>query len=295
MSKITLILVGDDANLEASRRSLSDFKKFNGNNIIAVNAMHSFDFQRICNVLGVNVYTPNKKLTYPSFPVDQTDDLIDNFYYSFLMPSMMSETEYVMFAEPDCIFSKPIDQSMLKDVDIIIPNDRSEMKAIWAYAPFWDAFGNDYPERVSNFFLFMQEFEKIGGEMGFDTKEAGKGDMRFSFTANSIIKTEKLRQMFLYNIPTIKRLSKELGSIVGKYKAAEPNNFFKHISHFSTDQLISLIFGLYQYKWKINDNGLNCNPSLIKTEDDLKNFLETNRNIEYIHSCKVYYRKLNGT
>ena len=31
MSKITLILVGDDANLEASRRSLSDFKKFNGN------------------------------------------------------------------------------------------------------------------------------------------------------------------------------------------------------------------------------------------------------------------------
>lgn len=294
MSKITLILVGDDANLEASKKTLSGFKKFNGNNIIAVNAMHSLDFQRICNDLNVTVYTPSKKLAYPSFSIEQTDDLIDNFYLSVLRPSMMVETEYMMFAEPDCIFTKPIDQNILENFDVIIPNDRSDLKAIWAYAPFWDAFGNDQNERTNNFFLFMQEFEKIGAELGFDVKEAGKGDMRFSFTANSIIKTERCRELFLHQMSKVRRIAKELANIVGKYKASVPNKYFRYITHFSTDQIISIIFGLYYYKWKINDNGLNCNPDNIKTESELINFLAENQNIEYIHSCKAYYRKLNG-
>ena len=90
-------------------------------------------------------------------------------------------------------------------------------------------------------------------------------------------------------------MTKELAILADKYKAAIPNKFIRYVTHFSTVQLISLVFGLYQYKWKINDNGLNCNPSLIKTENDLKYFLETNQNVEYIHSCKVHYRKINDT
>ena len=291
MSKITLIIVGDDTNIDSSKTAISSFKKFNGEHVIAVNAMHSLDFQKMCQNLSVIGYTPDYKLPYPAFPSSEHNKVIDVFY-SVLRPAMMAKTEYIMFAEPDCLFFNPINQNIFEgNHDVIVPSDITDKKIMWAFSPFWNGFGVNDREKNTNFNNFVEEFDTFCNTIGINFRAAAEKDMRFVYMANSIIKTDKLRHLFLYEEDRIKQITMKLAELSLKYKSSEPNYFHRFVNNLSVDQIISIIFGLFEFKWKFNENGYNRHADFVKTEEDLKKMLEKNPNVEYIHSCKVYYKK----
>lgn len=292
MSKITLIIVGDDTNIDSSKISISNFKKFNEGDVIAVNAMHSLEFQKMSQDLGAIVYTPEYKLPYPAFPSSEYNRLVDVFYSAVLRPAMMSKTEYTMFSEPDCLFFNPINQNIFEgDYDIIVPSDVTNQKLMWVFAPYWDGFGLNDHEKSVNFNSFMEELDTFCNTVGINFRAAAEKDLRFIFMANSIIKTDKLRHIFLHEESRMKKIIMKLAELSFKYRGTEPNFFHRYIHTLSVDHIISIIFGLFEFRWRLNENGYNRHPNLIKTEEDLKNMLEQNPNVEYIHSCKLYYSK----
>jgi hypothetical protein len=89
-------------------------------------------------------------------------------------------------------------------------------------------------------------------------------------------------------------LTHKIGTLIREHRPKNdviPEHFSRLCEVFSPDQMFSIIFGLYLFNWKINENGRNCHPNEFNSENDLKNFLEKNPNTEYIHSCKIYCKK----
>ena len=293
-SKLTLITLSDGKSIDASRKSIEGFIKYNGNNVIAVNTQHSVEFEKMCQGLGVNVYTPYKKFGYPSFPKEQYDDHVEFFYTTILRPAMMAETEYIIFSEPDCIFNKTIDRNILDGSDIIVPTDRSSSKVMWAFQTLWIGYGVNDEERLKNINLFFDSLRDICKNVNLDFDKASKNDMRFCFMANSIIKTDRIIQFYTREREAVTYLMQNITALAEKYRSKDDRIqkvFSNFCINFSPDQIFSIIFGLYLFKWKVNENGQNCNAKDFKTEDDLKNFLNRYPDTEYIHSCKLYYNK----
>ena len=267
--------------------------KYNGSNVIGVNTGHSYEFEKMCNDLGACVYTPYKKFGYPTFTKDQCEEHAEFFYETTLRPSMMASTDYVLFGEPDCVFTKTIDRDVFDGSDIIIPSDKTPLKAMWAYTPFYDGFGNTSDERDYYINILIRRVEELCKHINLDLNRPGSKDMRFCLTANSIVKRDKIIQFYTKEKDSIIYLLKEITSAVDDIRPKIGINpvFSRYSINFSPDQMFSLIFGLYRFNWKINDNGHNCHYKDFKDENDLKIFLENNPKTEYIHACKIYYNK----
>lgn len=292
MSKLTLIAVADGRNLESSKISLYGFKKQN-NNIIVVNNNQSDAVNNLSHEIGATVYTPNKKYSYPIFTKDQTDEHIDFVYNTMFRPIMLVETEYAMVAEPDSLFFNPIDETILDGTDVIVSDDKNPRQVMWAFGSFYDGFGTNDEEKLTNIYRLFDEFRPFCKTVGLDFDIAAKKDMRFCFTANSIVKTESIRNLYLKEKQPITYLIKNLTRLVEKHRAKQniPEAFVKFNTQFGPDQIFSIIFGLYLFTWKVNPNGLNCHPNMFSDEASLNNYVDQNPNIEYIHSCKLFYKK----
>lgn len=292
MSKLTLIASADGRNLESSRKSLYGFKRHN-NNIIVVNNNKSDSVNRLAYEMEATIYTPNKKYAYPSFTKDQTDEHIDFVFNTMFRPAMLAETEYVMFSEPDSLFFKAIDEDILYGADVIVPDDKNPRQVMWAFGSFIDGFGVNDSEKLHNIYKLFDDFRPICKAVNLNFDIAADKDMRFIFTPNSIIKTERIRNLYLNEKKPITYLIRNLTRLVEKHRAKQnvPEAFIKFNTQFGPDQIFSIIFGLYLFSWKVNPNGLNCHPSLFNDEESLDNYIDKNTNIEYIHSCKIYYNK----
>lgn len=294
MYKLTLITIADGKNIEATKKSVVDFMKYNGP-VIVVNNQHSDEVNRIGSETGATVYTPLKKYDYPSYSADQIDGLIDFTYNSVFKPAMMIDTEYFMIGEPDCIYLNKINYDIfLKNTDIIVPSDQTPTKLSWVFSPFYSCFGANNEERDFRINGFIVDLWKYCHTLGIDFDAASKNDMRFVFMANSIIKTDKIRELYFKEKSRITLLVHKIVELVDKYKpddAIISSDVSHLVKYFGPDQIFSIIFGLYIFKWRVNDNGLNCLQSNFVDVESLHNYVDQNPNIEYIHSCKIYYNK----
>lgn len=292
MRKLTLITIADGKNIEATKESVAGFMKYNGP-VIIVNNTHSDEINKIGYDMGATVYNPTKKYDYPSYTKDQIDDLIDFTYSSIFRPAMMVDTEYFMVGEPDCLFLKPINNSVFStNKDIIVPSDQTPMKLNWAFTSFYDGFGVSSEEKNWRFNGMLVEFWKYCVHVGINFQAAADNDMRFVFTANSIIRTEKIRELYLKERYRITLLARKLVELVEKMRPKDDivnEHLSKLTTHFGPDQIFSIILGLYLFTWDVNPNGLHCRSSMFGDETSLNNYITDNPHIEYIHSCKLHY------
>lgn len=293
--KLGFLILADASNHAATKCSIDSFQRHHDGNVVVVNTQHTSEINGLASE-NITVITPSYKLPYPLFSINEIDQLVDYMIEGVFKPSLLLNTEYFVFGEPDCLFFK---NTNIYDIDttsdIMPPHPYdNDGHLFWAFTHFLFGYGNTNDERYDRISHLFKKFSPICKKYNLDWEAAANLDLRFVFTCGSIIKTKRIQDLYLNHRDDIRGLIRDICTEIYNNKP-NPEIDPKYTSLFSFDLMMSVLLGLYLFKWKIKPNYRNCDQSNFPTEDALKVFLTQNPDTEFIHSVKLNYAKKNET
>lgn len=294
MKTLGLLSISDIDNFAATKQSVSSFQKYHGNDIVIVSTQHTQEIDALGHDLNVPVYKGNTKFNYPAFTVNELDLLYEWIVECIFKPVSYLKSEYFVVGEPDCLFFKETNMNDIDhSADIMTPHpyDNNE-HLFWVFTHFLYGYGNNDEERYTRISKLFEKFGPICEKYRLNWKQAADSDLRFVFTCGSILKTKRINELYNNHRDDIKGLLHDICKEIYDNKPIPEINP-RCTSLFSVDLMLSIILGLYLFKWKIKPNYRNCSQQNFPDEDALQEFLSRNPDTEFIHSIKLYYKNRN--
>lgn len=290
MKTTGLLSISDLENYEATKKSIESWKKENGNDVLILNTQHTKEIEKIGKELNVPVYKPETKFGYPLHAIDELNILCDWIVEGLFKAITNLKSEYVVIGEPDCFFFKKTNLDDEDDsIDVFplssIENDKS---LFWVFIGYYNSYGHSDEEKDTRIKKLFSDLDLICKKYKLDWKKASDSDLRFTITGGSIVKKSRIKDLYTNHKEDVRGLIIDICQAIHKNKPTPEINR-AITSLFPVDVILSIVLGLYLFKWSIKKNYFNHSSYNFVDWKSVENFIETYKDTECIHSIKLNY------